>query len=860
MIVSDLSAFQNLPLPYARFHKGASDTETETEPNYIAQSYNTAFGELFGLSPMHPKSWLSLRFLCMKRGIDYSSLTEYLKRNPSSGQAECLTFTTKPGVMRVLNSLQVYVWMDQEKYLNLLFKDEAKQILMPYTGNQSRLEKQPVAYDKHQHFERPEPNQPCSYIYAAPFGTFVTDANGCYLDVNPAASELSGYPTEELLQMHITDIIAPEDLTSALYFHEKLNKTGRNEGEFRLLRKDGSRVWCYISAVKLSNDRFLGFHIDIANEKNAEQTLEQERKRLFNILQGTRVGTWEWNLQTGEAVLNEIWASIIGYAPDELSSPFRYPDWEQLVHPNDLPKTVGLLEKVISGEEEIYECEIRMKHKNGNWVWVHDRGSITEFDSEGKPLLMSGTQSDISERKKFQEDMEQSERHFRALFENHSAVKLLIDPDSKRILDANKAAVSFYGWKKTRLLEMSIPDIMVSGFDEELSAANEPDIGQAKTKQQHLKADGSIVDVEMYNSHIHLDGQLLLHTIVHDNSAIVKAESRLLHEQVFSKAILESAMDGIVACDELGKLKLFNRVAREWHDAEPDGSTPPSWSGRYGLFDSEGKKKLTADEVPLTRAFKGEIFQNALMSIKVPGKEIKYISASGTPFYDNEGRKLGAVVIMRDISDRKALEKQIKLQLHALRSTSNAIAITDRDGTLEWVNPAWEQLTGFTETEAIGQNPRILKSGNQQKYYYEQLWSTLLSGKNWKGELINKRKDGSTYFEYQTITPIFNEENEITHFIAVKQDVTDQKEYEQKLLAQNETLKQIAWHQSHVVRRPVANIMGLIDFIKTENELSESQYTNIRYLEEEIGKLDEIVKKIVQEANLITEGKFSLKK
>jgi two-component system cell cycle sensor histidine kinase/response regulator CckA len=122
-----------------------------------------------------------------------------------------------------------------------------------------------------------------------------------------------------------------------------------------------------------------------------------------------------------------------------------------------------------------------------------------------------------------------------------------------------------------------------------------------------------------------------------------------------------------------------------------------------------------------------------------------------------------------------------RLLAAAVGASANGIAITDRAGTILWVNPAFAEMTGYAPDEVVGKNPRILKSGEQTKDFYAQLWSTIVSGRHWSGELINRRKDGSHYTEEMTVTPILNDRGSITHFIAIKQDVTARKEAESEL-------------------------------------------------------------------------------
>jgi PAS domain S-box-containing protein len=126
--------------------------------------------------------------------------------------------------------------------------------------------------------------------------------------------------------------------------------------------------------------------------------LQDAHRRLRNIIEGTHVGTWEWNVQTGETVFNGTWAQIVGYTLDGLS-PISIKTWEGLVHPDDLKKSGELLNRHFSGELPYYDCECRMRHKDGHWVWVQDRGRVITRTEDGKPLMMFGTHADITGRK-----------------------------------------------------------------------------------------------------------------------------------------------------------------------------------------------------------------------------------------------------------------------------------------------------------------------------------------------------------------------------------------------------------------------------------------------------------------------------
>ena len=155
---------------------------------------------------------------------------------------------------------------------------------------------------------------------------------------------------------------------------------------------------------------------------------------------------------------------------------------------------------------------------------------------------------------------------------------------------------------------------------------------------------------------------------------------------------------------------------------------------------------------------------------------------------DDHGQIVGLLGINRDITDHKQAEEKLRLQGEALAAAANAIIITDYVGVVRWVNPAFTKLTGYTEEEMIGSNPRILKSGEHGPAFYRQMWGTIRSGQVWRGDVVNKHKDGRLYTEEMVITPVRNASQEITHFIAIKQDVTERKRAQEQLQQLNADL------------------------------------------------------------------------
>ncbi|WP_299244341.1 PAS domain-containing protein [uncultured Aquimarina sp.] len=172
----------------------------------------------------------------------------------------------------------------------------------------------------------------------------------------------------------------------------------------RYRHKLGHTVWIKCRGIILRDDKgtprkMLGAHTDITQVKRAEQDLRKRINFFEHIIDGTDLGTWRWNVQTGETVFNERWAEIIGYSLYELE-PTTINTWMEYSHPEDLEKSNKLLQEHFDGETSIYECEARMKHKNGDYVWVLDKGRVVSWDDQGNPEWMIGSHQEITKKKK----------------------------------------------------------------------------------------------------------------------------------------------------------------------------------------------------------------------------------------------------------------------------------------------------------------------------------------------------------------------------------------------------------------------------------------------------------------------------
>jgi PAS domain S-box-containing protein len=247
--------------------------------------------------------------------------------------------------------------------------------------------------------------------------------------------------------------------------------------------------------------------------------------------------------------------------------------------------------------------------------------------------------------------------------------------------------------------------------------------------------------------------------------------------------ILESVADGVVVVDLEGRFVLFNQSAERILGVGSTDVTPQGWTEAYRLFLPDAITPYPPDQLPLARALRGETVTDIEIFVRNPSiSEGVWISVNATPWKDAAGEPQGAIAVFRDITARKKTDETVERLSNAVEQTADSVVITDRNGVMLYVNPAFEQTTGYGRDEALGQTPRLLRSGKQDATFYRDMWSTLLAGRAFRGTLVNRKKSGELFHVEQTVTPMRDGAGSLTHFVSVWKDVTELRKAAQREL------------------------------------------------------------------------------
>ena len=491
---------------------------------------------------------------------------------------------------------------------------------------------------------------------------------------------------------------------------------------------------------------------------------------------------------------------------------------------------LAMIRKNLSGERlEMVEMEILHRDKSIRTV-LWNSAAIFEKNAN-TPISIIAQVQDITERKQAEGLLKQSEERYRTLAEwsPHS----VIVHNGIKIVYANPAAVIMFGatsaqdLEGTNIMDRVHPDSkeivqlrIRSGLEEGLNAP--------KMELKYLKFDGTTIYTEVQGTLINYNGVPCVHGAMYDITESKKMADELRIGNARFSSMISNISDviGIMGADGIMTYKSPN--IEKWF-----GWLPEERIGTSGFS--------TVHPDDLERV--GKVFSSLLEKHgSVMTLEFRYLYKDGS--YKpieltaanllNDPEISGVLLNYRDITERKRLEEEKRVTDSKILTLSMAIeqspvttVITDVAGNIEFVNPKFTQTTGYTAEEVIGKNPRIFKAGNNPDAEYRELWDTILSGQIWHGVFQNKKKNGELYYESAAISPVWDNEGNIAHFLAIKEDITEWKKSEAALLkakaeaeAANKTKGTFLANMSHEIRTPLNAIIGFSQLMKRDKSLT----------------------------------------
>ena len=397
---------------------------------------------------------------------------------------------------------------------------------------------------------------------------------------------------------------------------------------------------------------------------------------------------------------------------------------------------------------------------------------------------------------------------FEQAFELSADGKSVVDQESLRTLLFNDAACGLLGYTRAEF-----PDLPATEFARPI----EPDsleavIGRVLTDgQTEFEAlartkSGGTRRFHLWARNIAFDGRPAFYLVFRDVTAERQVQDALRHSHdLLERTGRLSHVGGWQLDLATQELRWTDEVYRI-HELEP--GSPISVPDAIAYYAPEARPVIAA-------AVQAAMDHGTPFDIEVPmitarGRHI-LVRAQGAA-EARDGRPTFLHGAFQDVTALRDEETSRRLQSAALRAAADAIVITNRDGTVAWVNDAFTRLTGYRSEEAVGRNPsQLVKSGEHTAAFYRQLWDAILSGNTWQGEMINRRKDGSIYHEEQTITPIVDDTGAITHFVAIKRDLTQRVKLESQLRQSQkmETVGQLASGIAHDFNNLLTVIIGL---------------------------------------------------
>ncbi len=628
-----------------------------------------------------------------------------------------------------------------------------------------------------------------NYVENAPDGVIVADEKGNFLEVNPAASFITGYSKEELLTMSIKDIAAPETLDASINQFHILLQTGSSKEDAKVMHKNGNIGWLSVEAVKLSENRVIGFVKDITKRKQTEVDIKKSNERFELLAKATNDGLWDWDIENNFLWANERHQQLYGLSLKDTVPDFEI--WKQRIHPDDRENTIKLFEQALASGKESYSDEYRFYADDTGWIYVYGR-TLIERNKEGKPIRLIGSMTNITERKKAEEEeLLKSKQQFQNVIENISGVYWVNNLETYQTLYISPSYETIWGRKCEDLINNPADFINAIHPDDKLSLieAHQNIVNALVNNLSYriVQPNGEIRWISAKTNVVTNDiGNKIEYGYAEDITERKNTEEAIKLSEEKYRTLVEQASDAILIVDEKGRFITANSSVYKMSKYSEEELSKMSI---HDFFIPEEIKQKPLDFEELTQG-KSIISER---SIKIKDEKILHIEITAKLL---SGNRLLAFV--RDISERKKAERALAESENRLRTIvqkePECIKLLNINGKMEDINPAGldmieadslEQVLGHSALDVIN------------KPYKKAFKKIIKDGFNGKSSVIEYEitgyKGSVRWFDTHAV-PLKDQEGKIVSLLCVTRNMTKSKKAQEEINNTAEQLRQLTAH------------------------------------------------------------------
>lgn len=677
----------------------------------------------------------------------------------------------------------------------------------------------------------------------------ITDSKGIVINVNTAYCELTCFKPNELIGKPF-EVIYEKKAQNGLreYYNDFINSgkiNERSDNTFTLINGKKYHLEASYSFLKTSDEKYILCIIrDITTFMKVIEVEKESRESYRLLTEVAKDMIFISNMQGEVTYCNPVTLKYSGLS-EEYYQGKKFIDF---VPEKYHPLIQRYMEERIAGYlgSRLYELEI-----------IDPTGKLIPIEINTTPILVNEKiksiliiARDISERKIAENALKESEETFHRLFDESADSILLLNKSG--FVDCNQATVTLLGYKsKSEFLQKQPWEISPEKQpDGNLSSEKAVQMiekahkdGYNRFEWIHTKCDGSDIPVEVMLTPIILKGEQYYYTIWRDITERKESRKKLenLNEQLV--ILIEAIPDAIIFKDGKGRWLITNEFAKELfklHDYEWYGKTDAEMIKERKDFEETHRNCIIKDEITWKQKSL-TVFEDTLTD---DNGNVHNFKLSKVPLFGKNGKRKALLVIGTETTQRKKTEEEIRKLSSAVEQSPVSIIITDLSGKIVYANPKALETTEYSIEELMGKNPSILQSGINQKEVYEELWRTISLGKEWRGEFHNKKKSDELYWEQAAISPIIDGNGKATHYLAVKEDITERKNIISELNIAKEKAEEgdrlkTAFMQniSHEIRTPLNGIMGFGQLMTEPNLSSEQREQYLNTLNESCQRL-----------------------